>query len=528
MSRDGRVIPGQNFELRTGLSIPFTQQMQDIERVANEVGQEFTDVEPIDAQNCRVRQYLTTAFANYTLQLKSGEPIPARFAALLSTNSTTETSIGDVVSPTPLGNGITGVIESSSEESKKHEVTNRTVSRTVALPLDLVGTGITKEYGGGVTTLAEHFNVTGSLETPVGGLTVLAHDVSETQTGYSYAKKESLIAGSWPVLTGTLVDRNTALVTNFTKQVVAAGATGGFSGGTITIVDPLDKWRSEKTITTIDDAIANSIFDTYPTRITVRVPDELLSIEAKLNKIQGDGAHIPTGGGAAVGSAASISLSLAARANSSASLSIELQPTYKYNSARGTNIKANEHFFFMDEGCTETDILNNLTTKLGATVHPWPFFDEEPIVFTILNQQGSISENAEIQQSVSIAATNVFEVHSEGAGHSVETGNSNTQKTFPPTIHGEITLSGTTSSTQSLHPIADVSWPLGTNWPARSAGSAGPTIDVTTIVTPTVVPATRVTSVPITGLYCYHYEIQSKEIDRAMVFALVVDMAVFV
>lgn len=156
-----------------------------------------------------------------------------------------------------------------------------------------------------------------------------------------------------------------------------------------------------------------------------------------------------------------------------------------------------------------------------ATVNAWPRFSPVAHTFTLVGQR--LSLRCDASASWQDGGSDSSSEHSEsgGTGASQEVGLTVRTVRVPPTIHGAITVGGTTSDTQditaSAQAIADAG--TGTSFISEDGSVAGS-------ITPTTLSATsHTTAIPTTGLYLLHTDADPYKWGYARIHCEVVDFA---
>lgn len=176
--------------------------------------------------------------------------VPEQFLSAVPITTTEVTAAGTSTSIS-LGTG-----EFSQEKRRVDATKVRTTTRSrgaIGAEQTLSGKKLTTEFGGGVLNVTQTFD-----ETTISidqGLMVVNSVVNALGDGLFHKISEQLEDASWPILVGTKVDEETGIVVSYTKQVVAAGSTGGVAGNVYTEITPLDKWRSLKVISQISGGL---------------------------------------------------------------------------------------------------------------------------------------------------------------------------------------------------------------------------------------------------------------------------------
>lgn len=165
------------------------------------------------------------------------------------------------------------------------------ITETWAVPVTRTDKEAVSVHGGGLATRTRA--LAGSQSAPAGGLMVIEDESTDLGGGVFLNKSTTVGGASWPILMGTHVDEATGITVDFTKQVVAAGATGGVDGVTFTEIQTLDKWRSIS-IASILDLTSLPADRTFPITLRHSLPDTLTAA-GFIVAVSGDGNAVDIG-----------------------------------------------------------------------------------------------------------------------------------------------------------------------------------------------------------------------------------------
>jgi hypothetical protein len=228
----------------------------------------------------------------------------------------------------------------------------------------------------------------------------------------------------------------------------------------------------------------------------------------------------------------SLSLSESANAECGGSIQPEIIPIIR--TRKGRDIPSTAWFFYIKSSAlslSAADVLAKLATLNGNTpVLQWPLF--QPVQHTILLKGQRGSGRAQVSASGSVSTSygtdqerNNKEV-SSAKGKSYDFSTSFGTIVLPPTIHGEITITGTTPPASTYTAECSVEWVSAFTdatvagysiaLPVPSKSSAGvldpskqdegvvsdtATVILSGAVNPTSLSATTPAAIPVTGLY---------------------------
>lgn len=319
-------------------------------------------------------------------------------------------------------------------------------------------------------------------------------------------------------VTGTLT---TAVITWVSPSSVPTQ-----SGNQTVTQKPVSSLWSLRTSSTISDPASYHLIT--PTSINLPpIPDILDSIDVIWSEAAGAGnsdsvATMSPGTGSVKGLSAKDN----SKSNADASLTPEL--VIKIRQIWGRGISGKAYSFVLPNPATLTDILAKITALAGLPCSVWPVF--HPRNDTIILSGGGVKVSAAVNgqcggSAPSGASLSTYKV--VGKQGSAEISLHVNAIRIPPTIHGIITIGGTTSDYRDATATAYINWP-----------SAGPTFiglsdskiatgRINAAVTPTSLPATVPAAPPTSGLYMIEYNArQFQQLQGyVMVSAVVVDAA---
>lgn len=298
--------------------------------------------------------------------------------------------------------------------------------------------------------------------------------------------------------------------------------------GSVVNADQLThRWFAVTVFSSLDAALEAYTLS-FPSSVDLDIPDELVGVSTVWNVAGANGefASNAAGRSAYVGDP-EVALSLAESANAECGGSIQPEIVPNIRRRTGRDVPSVAKFFFI-KATGGTLSSADVMTKAGVS-NQWPIF--QPVQHTVILKGQRGSARAQVSASGSVATQvsddqerNNKEV-SSAKGVSYDYSTSVGTVTLPPTIHPEITLSGTTSDSAVYTADCTVGWeasgtaatvatydiclPIPANDGSAGVldgGGTGEVAETATItlkgsVTPTVLPATTPDAIPVTGLY---------------------------
>lgn len=262
-----------------------------------------------------------------------------------------------------------------------------------------------------------------------------------------------------------------------------------------------------------DTSVLDNYHVAYPGVTNLQLPDILEGITASMDKSSADGTWTEAGGAAWAG-AGSAAISFGGSAEGAAaimpSLTIQISQPWTHN------IPTANHLFFMLAPVTIAQMLARLTALIGSPVLAWPKF--KPRIETVRLFGQDVKINVRVTShwqdggGCSSCGGDPFGTseHSQGSGFGSSHSLGLTVKTvtIPPTIHGAITISGTTSD--SITGNADASIGGGTIIAVSTSDSATAEASVVANITATandhVIPTSGIRLLDLNvALYKYRY-----------------------
>ena len=377
-------------------------------------------------------------------------------------------------------------------------------------------------YGGEVTEVDAFLDDTEPIvET---GYEIVESGVTNLGDGRFVRQTEKLdVAVEWPEMQGQEYDEGLDVLIPFIEQTIEAGTEIGVSQ---TDIKPQDQWHSKKR--TIDSAAAEAVLGAYlleyPSKTNINMPDRLVSLSSIMTSGTGDaaddevGAIDPTNVG-------NYSINQDMRADATASATAIPEVFAEIKQFYGPNIDCTHYVFFLPNPVVSADVLAKISALLGESIQDWPKFNPKTETFLIVGQNASLKVNA--QSKGTYSQSHDLSSHSStsggGTGYSRSRGLTIRRMQISPTVHGALSISGTTTTTINLNASCS----------AEAEGLGPPeSIDMTDSVTahvePTSLSATDgATDWPTTGKYLYRVDARPYKYGFIMFHTIVVDAANF-
>lgn len=287
-----------------------------------------------------------------------------------------------------------------------------------------------------------------------------------------------------------------------------------------TRIETIDTVQQKRTVFAPNTAEINSYFKAFGTRVKLDLPAVLNGISSEMEGGGGDGSFDENGTGAAIGTPAQLSISLRGSGSSSRVVMPVLFPDIDEPLGE---LQATDYYFFLTSPTT-SNILGRLTAELVQTVLAWPSFRPKRHSLKVKGSKVSVAATATGQCMVYMNSSGQSFSLSEGSGDDYDYGLTIQKYDLPPTIHGAITISGTTDAELDAFASASVGTPSGTNWPGFSAsGSRSGTASGS--VSPLTLDATSPAAIPSSGLYLVDVQHSFYRHGYAAIFARVINAA---
>lgn len=378
--------------------------------------------------------------------------LPARFRGLIPTERTGTYEAGTATEVT-LG---TGELLRSEEQVNALTKLVEVLSRAdVEFPVEFIDTATITEYGGGKVTITSSVDVEGTY-TVDEGEEFVSSKITKLGEGHELKETVERVAGAWPVRNEAHFVARLQLVVPSTKQVVAKGSTTpGISAGVLTEVVAIDGWREDRIITTQPLSTVDSyVRILYGNNTNVDVPPHLESLIGYVEKGGGAGYYSETGSYVlSVGSGYG-SIQLRGTAQASASALPELAWLVKL--PKTSNIPCIHVLLYVANSLSRANIITAINVALGSPgLTDWPDFRPQPT--TVKGVGGKVNIQMQLavsaHDSVGLDYLGAIKLNSNsrssGTGTQVDTSIQIKIFNIPPTIHGSLSINGTTSDTES-------------------------------------------------------------------------------
>lgn len=398
----------------------------------------------------------TRNFTDKALYSRSTEiGLPAEYRGLVVTRNTENVVIGDsthrAAMPTALAAGEIEKSEQQIDNLLKRK--GLKVIDTTTIPPSTTEE-LSTEYGGMI------MNVTKTVK-PLGDTALNITDdeltnynvISDKVSSYgTFGIRETKVkqGAAFPLLRGADVDPTLNLFLPYTQQVVsAAAALPSPVPGSYTETKPLDAARSLRTIRSAPtglDLITDFVM-IFPGTTNVDFPPELVSCKWTGTTSAGAGSY-GSQGNYSIYNGGSGGIDLRGRANGSAAASIDIVPVIKQT--HGQNISCHHYLFFMTgPSLFHGQVLSKIQSFPGLTgTVSWPTFKPEAIQIVCKGQ--SLRATADVDRHfydsfgfdyLGAVKRSGFS-RNNGSGTSLEVEVVSKTVTIPPTIHGDITITG--------------------------------------------------------------------------------------
>jgi hypothetical protein len=452
--REFRIVQRSYVTLRENfqpLDIPFGTVMPDIPEGKFE-GVEYVffdrQQQPIAEQElnalfvAEIHTYIETAFLEYKLSYTTtkSDVVPEKFQ--INIPQTTTEQIVEGLAEQPV---LTATQLSVSEEQINPDIkVVRIVSREKPEDdISFIG-GRAYVEGGPPANVIETYSKD-EIEVDTGLLVVQS---TVTPLGDGSSIKETVEVESWPVLKGSEFDfALNAQVVN-TQQMVAP--TTNFSEPN-TSFKPINEDRSLKIVEEVPTDALEGYHISVPTRIDLRMPAVLKSINVLWAADESIGDGDSSGSGNNPDGANGFTLTTSAGMNGKAEKSARPTVNIEIETVFGSDISATVHFFYLNsenKPVSESSFLSRVNTVVGGNVQRWPAFKPRSHTITALGAAVSCNSNAQLSASV----TKNYEGQKISGRSSAEGGSSSVNRSIdvinvPPTIHGPIAVNGGSSYT---------------------------------------------------------------------------------
>lgn len=360
---------------------------------------------------------------------------------------------------------------------------------------------------------------------------------------------------SGKLVQGQKYDPKDGFTVPFSQQMHESEVAAAMQGNAATEIIPQDAAASLVRIYGPPDGWETEVLELFDT-VSFQLPDVLQSINITYNYAHGNGGKDSSVDCYSEGMAGGLNMSPSNTCQASAS--IVPDATIGIAQVWAQNVPARKLIFYMQGDITQAALLARLDAITGTTVNLWPAFKPEPITLSLQGQSKSIQQTAESShmdrwslEGIGSLSWNI-EV---GDGYSVETSTTTKTMQIPPTIHGEITVTGEGggidlgSYTPTVDEVAEIAAGtlcivgITTTVDASLDGITGaggapsfPAVPntptpITAVVRgrakPGTIPATTPSAIPTSGLYLFKTDAQKWHDDINVVQVVLVDFSYF-
>lgn len=443
-----------------------------------------TDVEVEETGGGRKVETIKTrpsVLARNVFSKRIPDDIPSEFTAVFPLEKTTTEDTTPASSPT-LG---TGDLEREETQINafvaRHE---RTFRSGFTYPRDLtdkVWDGINADgmnFGGAVAISRRLHNVDMPIDQ---GLTTLSSKVKDI--GGRQIRETAVLSGGFPTATDDIVDPVTGFRETRTKQILAAGTAhpGGF-------VDQrqIDNQRLLRVTRTANTASLDAYVCKFEGTTNIDFPVELVSLTGL---VEGSFANGDYGENGFTNMEGQVTGGLAAKGSSEGSAATSHEVDYAVRRLSGSNAPCTHLLFFVPSGFTRAQILSKLSgaSFYGQAIKDWPRWcpQEASLVCTgsrvAITQRGSaaVSSGVRAKYDGTIAGAQV--ARAAGWGNSSDISISTKVLRLSATIHGLISVGGSTFAQQSCTAFTSIQLGVIGTSAGVATGTAGSRITPTSL-----------------------------------------------
>lgn len=451
--------------------------------------------------------------------------VPEKFRTGMTLTTTGVTSQGTTATPAALGSGGTGVVESNAQRVDATKVRVETTTLSGSVDVSVTEYGYVEGLVAPITTtlVAEGDGASS------GGL--LVTNVQREVIGEGKAVNKVEGVASWPTRYGQDYNARFNVVIPWQETTISPAASGTAS----TEIRPVDFARQRNrtyNFANITAAYAASVI-TFPGKFTVDLPNVLKKVAVTYNRSVGYGANNHPTSKQYVSWTNKGSYTVAPTSTSQGSASIIADVTYEIEYYQGISVNCEHHYFYL----TSTATLAQILTKTGAK--SLPAFRPKSSQINVYGGQVSLQQSADSR--ISGAPESYSSV--SGDGFSTEVGVSSKVITIPPTIHGELLVSGDhkKTATVTVSVSANITRPIYQAKPGTTNGTPDFSVPPTQVglfntpsprsekveagVTPTSLSATSPSSIPTSGKYLVACSGEPVDYGFTLIHAVVVDFA---
>lgn len=476
-----------------------------------------SQVEAIDGAKSKKTTVLVPSHtALQTLSIGAPNLIPEKYKRLI-----TETQVESIVAQNATLTALTGdLVLSQVKQTSATKAIKTNVSQTIAAGDSLVGSMFFEKWGSGIAQSQE--SLVDDLTDADSGFIILDSVVEPLGNGKSIRRTTVLTpAVAYTELIGSTYDNDLETAVGFTEQVVAAPA--DIAAATVdafTEYTPIDEFRALKRVIAPPTDALDAYFVSFPSYTTLDLPNILESIEIVWTNETSEGSQDSDWQGSSSGVDWSLGGQEGGSAHSSAVVIPQLNVVIREVWAK--KIPTTSHFFFLPMiggAVTSAAIL------AAVSASAWPVFQPRAISIPLKGMKVAVQASANGAASARQGPSNNAWDRSTASGTGVDLNFVNETVHLPPTIHGEITLSGGNTQSTNVTAQAIAFWE-GINFPSINI-TATKTQTVSGLVSITSIGATTPSSIPTSGLYLIDAKVEPYKYGYARIFAEVLDASVF-
>lgn len=347
------------------------------------------------------------------------------------------------------------------------------------------------------------------------GLLIISSVVDPVGNGKSI--KQTVSVEAWTQHTAKTWDNELQAHIVETEQFV--GAPGAEANTDYRIVNKDRVLKITKVTPT--DALNNYVLS-HPIQVTPDIPRVLKAVSVVWNEGKDVGQRYNAFSSVVTGDSWTNSGDNSDADNSSLSLMPEVLVEFENVSADSFD-GVGYSFFLPRANCNVAGILARLTSITGVSMLKWPVFKKRSHTIVGKGQSASVSVSTNASSSMSWNKDEgvTKDNQQQGYGDNISKNLSNSVTQIQECIHGEITVSGQTSRTDSVSAFA--SSPIYGSLQAPLTPTHSRTVTVEGSVFPTVLPATTPAALPVTGLYLLSTRVQPYDYDYIKIYAEVFD-----
>jgi hypothetical protein len=487
---------------------------EDIEYVFFDKTQKKIDQPELDSLYvAEVRTYIETAFLDYKLSYSVQVPdlVPEKFRSSIPQVVTEGIEAGLATIPELEA----GQLLASEDQLNPDIKVVKSIQQ--AKPTGVVTLSGSRSYVETTKAITEDTYSLAELEAETGLL--IAQSIA-TPLGDGTFVRETVRVEEWPELVSTEWDETIYAQVVSKEQFVSPDSVDLTAAHTS--YRAVNKDRSLRTIQTPPDDALLDYRLVFPSRMDIRLPDVLESIQVVWTSASAQGSSDGEWEGYATGESWSLSGAEGDSCESSVSIKPELVINIKQSWGSDIPITAYAFFIQTNNGSVSEEELNARIEAVVGVTQPWPVF--KPVAHTLVVSGGSAACKASASGNAGRVVSGTTDSAERGTSKSTsyDVGLSVNATNILPTIHGQINIADSARSL-GVSATAKAQW-YGNNFPSLNvistaqAGTSG-------AVTPNVLLATTPASIPNSGLYVMRTSLEPYKWGWAKCSAIVLDAA---